>query len=70
MGLSKDVFRFLLVIMTFLALLTVVLFPLQQPGTGTYVVTLLTLVIQVTFIVLLVAALYFDWEPLPEIEDE
>lgn len=69
MGLSKVVFRFLLVIMTFLALLTLFLLPLQQSGTGTYVVTVLTLAIQVAFIALLVAALYFDWDPLPELEE-
>lgn len=70
MELSKIVFRFLLVIMTFLALLTLFLLPLQQSGTGNYVVTVLTLTIQVAFIIILVAALYFDWDPLPELEDK
>lgn len=69
MQLSKVVFRFLLVIVTFLALLTLFLLPFQQPGTGRFVVTVFTLAIQITFIVFLVAALYFDWNPLPEIEE-
>jgi len=69
MRVSKVVFRFLLVIVSFLALLTLALLPFQQPGTKHYVVTVLTLAIQVTFILLLAAALYLDWDPFPEFED-
>lgn len=69
MQLSKAVFRFLLVIMSFFALLTLFVLPFQQPGTGRFVVTVLTLGIQIAFILFLAAALYFDWNPLPEIEE-
>jgi len=68
MSLSKTVFRFLLVIMTFLALVTGFLFLLQEPGTGSYVVSVLTLVIQLSFILFLVVALRRDWEPLEALE--
>lgn len=69
MQLSKTVFRFLLVIVSFLALLTLFVFPFQTPGTGGYVITILTLAVQVVFILALAAALYFDWDPLREFEE-
>ncbi|WP_008524948.1 hypothetical protein [Halorhabdus tiamatea] len=69
MSLSKTVFRFLLVIMTFLALVTGFLFLLQKPGTGSYVVSVLTLVTQLSFILFLVVALRRDWEPLESLEE-
>lgn len=69
MQLSKTVFRFLLVIVSFLALLTLALFPFQPPGSGGYVITIVTLIIQVVFIALLAAALYYDWDPLGGLEE-
>lgn len=68
-SLSKTVFRFLLVIMSFLALLTLLLFPFQEPGTESYVISVITLVVQVSFILFLVAALYFEWELLAPLEE-
>lgn len=69
MSLSKTVFRFLLVIMTFLAMVTGFLFPFQEPGSGSYVATVLSLGLQVFFIGFLLAALYFEWEPLESLEE-
>lgn len=69
MSLSKTVFRFLLVIVGFLTLLTMILFPLQEPGTGGYVISLVTLVVQIAFLALLALALYMDWTPLESFEE-
>lgn len=69
MSVSKTVFRFLLVIVGFLTLLTLLLFPFQEPGTGSYVITVVTLVIQITFLALLALALYMDWTPLESFEE-
>lgn len=55
--------------MTFLALVTGFLFLLQEPGTGSYVVSVVTLVIQLSFILFLVVALRRDWEPLDALEE-
>ena len=67
--LSKTIFRFLLVIMSFFALFTLFLFPFQQPGTKGYVITVVTLAIQFAFLLLLAAALYFDWRPFHSFEE-
>jgi hypothetical protein len=69
MSLSKTVFRFLLVIVGFLTLLTLVLFPFQEPGTGSYVISVVTLVIQFAFLALLAIALYVDWRPLDALDE-
>ncbi|WP_435102300.1 hypothetical protein [Halarchaeum sp. P4] len=69
MQLSKTIFRFLLVIISFLALVTLFLFPFQEPGTKGYVITVITLVIQVTFVLLMAVALYLDWDPFGAIEE-
>lgn len=68
MNLSKTVFRFLLVIVGFLTLLSLTLFFFQEPGTEGYVISVLTLAIQFTFLAILVVALYFDWDPLKSLE--
>lgn len=68
MNLSKTVFRFLLVIVAFLTLLSLALFFFQEPGTEGYVISVLTLAIQFTFLTILAVALYLDWDPLKSLE--
>jgi len=69
MNLSKTVFRFLLVIMTAFALLTGVLFLLQEPGTDAYVISAVSLCLQLSFVAVLAIALYFDWDPFAPFEE-
>lgn len=70
MQLSKTVFRFLLVIVSFLAILTFLLFLLQTPGSDGYVISVVTLVIQVAFLIVLALALYLDLDPLAALEEQ
>ncbi|MFB6202503.1 MAG: hypothetical protein ABEI98_10905 [Halorhabdus sp.] len=70
MNLSQIVFRFLLVIMTFLALTSGVFFLFQKPGTGGYVISVVTLLIQLGFIAVLVVAIRRDWQLFEAFEDE
>ncbi|MFB6150729.1 MAG: hypothetical protein ABEJ40_02880 [Haloarculaceae archaeon] len=69
MSLSKMVFRFLLVIFSFFALLTAFLFVLQKPGSAGWVISIVTLVIQCSFLLFLAVALYLDWQPLDPLEE-
>lgn len=69
MAVSKTVFRFLLVIVGFLTLLTLILLPFQEPGTKGFVISVVTLAIQLGFLLFLVIALYLDWTPLESFEE-
>jgi len=69
MKLSKTVFRFMLVIMSFLALLTAALFLFQEPGTDGYVISAVSLVVQIGFLLVVGIALYRDWDPFAAVED-
>jgi hypothetical protein len=68
MNVSEWIFRFVLVITTTLAVLTIVVFPFQQPGSGSWVVSIVTLVIQCFLILVAGAGIYFGWEPFQFLE--
>ena len=68
MNTSESVFRALLAITLTLAIILLALFPFQEPGTGSYVVSILGLSIQGVLILVCVGGLYFGWEPFDFIE--
>jgi len=67
---SKGIFRALLAVGLTLLVLTVGLFVLQEPGTADYVVTILSLVVQVVMVLVAVAGLYFEWDPFETFIEE
>jgi len=70
MNASQGVFRTLLAVGLALLVLTAGLFALQTPGTAGYVVTVLSLVVQVVMVLVGAAGLYFEWDPLAPLFDE
>lgn len=67
---SKGVFQALLAVGLTLLALTAGLFALQPPGTAGYVVTLLSLVVQVVMVLVAVGGLYFEWDPFEPFLEE
>jgi hypothetical protein len=63
MSVSETIFRFVLVITATLALLILLVFPFQQPGSGGRIVSIMALVVQGFLIFVAGAGLYFGWEP-------
>ncbi|QLH79782.1 hypothetical protein HZS55_21885 [Halosimplex rubrum] len=70
MNASEGAFRALLAIGLALLVLTAGLFTLQEPGTGGYAVTVVSLAAQVVMVLLGAAGLYFGWDPLASIVEE
>lgn len=70
MSASESAFRVLLVVSLTLAVITGATFPFQEPGTGSYVVSLISLTVQAFMILLAAAGLYFGWEPLHALDSE
>ncbi|WP_436923566.1 hypothetical protein [Halosimplex amylolyticum] len=67
---SKGIFRALLAVGLTLLVLTAGLFVLQEPGTAGYVVSILSLVVQVLLVALGAAGLYFEWDPFATFFEE
>ncbi|QLH84773.1 hypothetical protein [Halosimplex pelagicum] len=70
MNASEGVFRTLLAVGLALLVLTAGLFVLQEPGTGGYAVTVISLVAQAVMVLVGAAGLYFEWDPLAPLFDE
>ncbi|GAB3670562.1 hypothetical protein [Halopiger thermotolerans] len=70
MNTSEAIFRALLAITLTLAVILLALFPFQEPGTGGYIMSVLTLSIQGVLILVAAAGLYFEWEPFSFIDEQ
>ena len=69
MNTSEAVFRALLSITLTLAVLLLALFPFQEPGSGGYIISVLTLSVQVVLILVAAGGLYFGWEPFDFLDE-
>lgn len=63
MDTSEAVFRALLAITLTLAIVLLALFPFQEPGSGSRVVSILALAVQSAMILVATAGIYFGWKP-------
>lgn len=69
MNTSEAVFRALLAIVLTLAIILLAMFPFQEPGSGSYVVSILALSVQGVLIAVCAAGLYFGWQPFDFIDE-
>lgn len=67
---SKGIFRALLAVGLTLLVLTGGLFVFQEAGTADYVVTILSLVVQVVMVLVGAAGLYYEWDPFETLVEE
>ncbi|MFC7142098.1 hypothetical protein ACFQMA_19960 [Halosimplex aquaticum] len=67
---SKAVFRALLAVGLALLVMTAGLFVLQERGTAGYVVSILSLAVQVVMVIVGAAGLYFEWDPFAPLIEE
>ena len=61
---SEVVFRLVLILSATLAVVVLATFPFQEPGTGSWAVSIVALGIQAVLIAVAAAGLYFGWQPL------
>lgn len=70
MNVSAAIFKALLAVTLTLAVLLLAVFPFQEPGSGSRVVSILALAVQAVTILVAGAGLYFGWRPFRFLEAE